>query len=208
MSILNLEGAHENELVATGEFNLHAPRTAVMLPSGQRVVLPTELLLHAVETHIPATDVALASTQDEVLRARTENASTASMPAVTGERSEDRVIPLTEEQLIVGKREVETGRVRLRRETEEILQTVQVPLTESHWEIEHVTIEQMVDGQPEIRRVGETMIFPLVEERLVVKRELWLKEEVHVRKVSSTVEKSAEFALKRDVLREEHAEAV
>ena len=47
MSILNLEGAYENELSTAGEFNPQAPKTAFMLPSGQRVVLPTEVLLAA-----------------------------------------------------------------------------------------------------------------------------------------------------------------
>jgi stress response protein YsnF len=64
----------------------------------------------------------------------------------------------------------------------------------------------VVPERPEMRQVGEVTIFPLVEERLVVTRELFLREEVHVRKVTSVVEKSAQFPLKRDVLVETRTE--
>ena len=117
-----------------------------------------------------------------------------------------QVIPLVEEQMLVGKTLVETGRVRVRRETEEHVQTVSVPLSEVRWEVERLPIEQIVEAQPAIRQVGETIIFPLVEERLVVKRELWLREEIHLRKVTSVVEKTADFPVRRDVLVEERTE--
>lgn len=194
MSILKLEGAYENELAATGEFNAQAPRTALMLPNGQRVVLPTEVLLAGLGVtprHEP----------EETYAGRP-------MPVADDDgKTTEAVIPLVEERIEVGKREVETARVRLRRETEEHVQTVSVALANVSWDVEHVPIDQVVETQPEIRQVGDTIIFPLVEEPMVVKRELWLREEVHVRKVTSTVEKTAEFPVKRDVLvesREEH----
>lgn len=200
MSILNLEGAHENELVASGEFNLRAARTAFTLPNGQRVVVPTELLVHGLEGTNPPVE----SVQERESGHR--DIMTATGPTEPAQdATKDKIIPLVEEQMQVFTREVETGRVRLRRDTQEQVQTVSVPLTEIHWEVEHVAVGQVVDAQPEVRRVGETMIFPLVEERLVVKRELWLREEVHVRRVSSTTEKSADFAVKRDVLIEERS---
>ena len=185
MSILNLEGAHENELAATGEFNPLAPRTALMLPSGQRVVLPTEVLLAALGVNGP----------------RGEEVPVE--PERVAEAGGETVIPLVAEQIHVEKRVVETGRVKLRRETEEHVERVSVPLTSVTWEVEHVTVNAPVETAPEVRQVGETLIFSLVEERMVVKRELWLREEVHVRKVTSVVEKSAEFPVKRDVLVEE-----
>lgn len=212
MSILQLEGAHENELAATGEFHPNAPKTALRLPSGQRIVLPTEVLLAAMGR---AEGTAENGERPEAIQARMD----AARADVTAEGSRERsaiatdaagenreqVIPLVEEQLVVGKTEVETGRVKVRRETEEYVQTVNVPLTDVRWEVEHVPVDQRVDAQPEMRQVGDTIIFPLVEERLVVTRELWLREEVHVRRIKSTVEKSADFSLKRDVLVEERS---
>lgn len=201
MSILNLEGAYENELAATGEFNPQAPKTALMLPGGQRLVLPTEVLLQALQ----AGDVVAHKGEAPVPVA--DGAGVAAADVARHQDVGEQVIPLVEEQMVVGKAVVETGRVRVRRETEEVVQKVSVPLANVSWEVEHVPVEQLVEAQPEIRQVGETTIFPLVEERVVVKRELWLREEVHVRKVVSTVEKSAEFPVKRDRLVEEHLEA-
>lgn len=195
MSILHLEGAYENELKATGEFHANAPRTVLLLPSGERLVLPTELLLQAAEVRsaVPPTG----ADETRQLDGGTSSAVDSGIPG------SDTVIPLIAEELQVGKAEVETGRVRLRRETEERTQTVSVPLTQVSWEVEHVPIERVVETPPEMRQVGDTVIFALVEERMVVHRELWLREEVHVRRVKTVVEKSADFAVKRDVLVEE-----
>lgn len=197
MSILHLEGAYENELAATGEFNPQAPKTALMMPSGQRIVLPTEVLLEALGS-VRAVGTEPAA---EDLRAGFPDATVErqSAPGAT-------VIPLVEEQLQVSKTQVETARVRYRRETEERTETVSVPLADVRWEVEHVPVGRVVEAQPEIRQVGDTIVFPLVEERLVVKRELWLSEEVHVHKVKTVVEKSAEFPVRHDVLVEERSE--
>lgn len=216
MSILQLEGAYENELAATGEFNPHAPKTALRLPSGERLVLPTEVLLAAMgrvsgapaEGEAPSAEIRARMEEARATEAAAEGSrERAQVSPVASARgvAQEQVIPLVEEQMVVGKTEVETGRVKVRRETEEYVQTVSVPLTDVRWEVEHVAINQRVDAQPEMRQVGETIIFPLVEERLVVNRELWLREEVHVRRVKSTVEKSADFSLKRDLLVEERS---
>ena len=47
-------------------------------------------------------------------------------------------------------------------------------------EIERVAIDRQIDTAPEIRNEGETMIIPIVEERLVVEKRLFLREEIHV----------------------------
>ncbi len=212
MSILQLEGAYENELAATGDFNPQAPKTALLLPSGQRVVLPTDVLLQALAgqpvSNAGASNASAsnASTGNAMPQDAQESRTGGGFETGSTQRTAtagETVIPLIAEQMLVGKTEVETGRVRLRRDTQEEVQTVSVPLSNVTWEIEHVPVDQAVETQPEIRQVGETIIFPLVEERLVVKRELWLREEVHVRKTTSVIEKSADFTVKRDVLIED-----
>ena len=220
MSILHLEGAHQNELAATGEFNPQAPTTVLTLPSGRRIVVPTDFLLNTPAQPPRAADrdheTDLRDRAGEVALQNGRTSRTESLDPVqpldsvqpTAEHAVgETVIPLVAEEMQVSKTQVETGRLHLRRETEEHVQTVSVPLANVGWEVEHVPVEQVVDAQPEIRQVGETIIFPLVEERMVVKRELWLREEIHVRKVTSVVEKSADFPVKRDVLVERRTEA-
>ena len=51
-------------------------------------------------------------------------------------------------------------------------------------EIERVPIDRTVDVVPPIRQEGDITIIPVVEEIVVVERQLVLKEEVRVRRVS------------------------
>lgn len=69
--------------------------------------------------------------------------------------SEQAVIPLLEEELVVSKRVVDTGIVRLHKQTEERSETVAVPLTRVEWQVNHVPINQVVMEQPPIRQEGE-----------------------------------------------------
>ena len=59
-------------------------------------------------------------------------------------------------------------------------------LTSERVEIETIPMNLQIDAVPEVRQEGDTTIVPVVEERLVVKRQLLLKEEVRIRRVRST----------------------
>ncbi len=97
------------------------------------------------------------------------------------ERIKDEItIPLMEEHLQVGTRTVETGVVTLRKRVEEYQETLDVPLAARTFDIERVVLNRPVDKAPEVRVEGETTIYSLVEEQLVMTRQLILKEEVRV----------------------------
>lgn len=89
-------------------------------------------------------------------------------------------IPVIEEELTLQRREVETGRVRVRTVTEERVESASDRLLHSDVEVERVSIGREVDQLPTIREEGELLIVPVVEERLV--KRLFLVEEVHVRR--------------------------
>lgn len=96
------------------------------------------------------------------------------------------VIPVVEEQLEIGKREVETGRLRLQKRVSELEQTVDEPLFADEITIERVSINRFID-EPTPRRIevedeGETTVIPLFEERIVVQKRLFLREEVRITK--------------------------
>ena len=95
---------------------------------------------------------------------------------------ETAVIPIAEERLIVSKRPVER-RVRVRTVTEEIPGRFTEELHGQRVEVQHVAVERELDGYPEIRTEGDLTIIPVVEERLIVEKRLFLVEEVHVRRV-------------------------
>lgn len=100
------------------------------------------------------------------------------------------VIPVVEEEAVVRKRAVETGRVRIHSRVEEREAWVRETLVREGVEIERIPINREVDRIPDVRREGETLIVPVVEEVVVVEKRLMLVEEVrvHRRRESSPVD--------------------
>ena len=93
---------------------------------------------------------------------------------------------LSENSFAVTKRTVETGRVQVARVAHEREQLIDELLAQQTAEIERVRIGQHVDTMPAVREEGDTIVIPIVEEVFVIERRLFLKEEVRVRRVSST----------------------
>ena len=106
------------------------------------------------------------------------------------ERASDRVgetvVPLLAEEVSVGKRVVETGRVQVTRVTHEREQLIDELLAHETVEIDRTPIGRQIDAMPAVRDDGDTIVIPIVEEVLVIERRLLLKEEVRVRRVRST----------------------
>jgi stress response protein YsnF len=95
--------------------------------------------------------------------------------------SDDRVtLPVVEERAEVGKRVVETARVRIRKRVE----TREEPLELTAWrdevQVEHVAVGRVVDSAPPVRHEGNVTIVPVLEEVVVTVRQLVLKEELHI----------------------------
>lgn len=93
-----------------------------------------------------------------------------------------QTIPVVEEELKIGKREVETGRVRIRTVTREHEQAIDQALASVAVDVERVAIDREVHETPEVYDDGETLVIPVVEERLVVEKRLFLREEIHIRR--------------------------
>jgi stress response protein YsnF len=93
------------------------------------------------------------------------------------------VVPLFEEKVSIGKRQIVTGRARIAIVTSEREELVDELLRREHVEIERMPVGRFVDHAPEVRQEGDTLIVPVMEEVLVVERRLLLKEEVRVRRV-------------------------
>lgn len=92
-------------------------------------------------------------------------------------------ISLVEEQVSVTKQAVLTGRVRIATQTETIEQRLPAELSSEEIEVVRVPVDRRVDAMPQMITEGDLTIIPVVEERLVVTRELYLREEVHVRRI-------------------------
>ena len=106
-------------------------------------------------------------------------------------------IELAEETISVGKRRIETGRVRVRIRTESEETQAYALLLDQDVEISRIPIGRDVTDIPAVRQEGDVTIYPVLEEVLVVEKRLVLKEEVHVRRVVTQTEVSQPVMLRR-----------
>jgi uncharacterized protein (TIGR02271 family) len=98
-------------------------------------------------------------------------------------------IPLVEERLEVGKRQVESGRVKVRVAVDKRDEMVPAELAHDEVEIRRVPRNIALSELPGVRLEGDTTIIPVVEEQLVVEKRLVLVEEIHVvRRTRTAVE--------------------
>lgn len=116
---------------------------------------------------------------------------------VTGAKTS---VPVVEEQIQVGSHEVTTGRVILSKKVEERDELVDVPLLAENYRIERVPLNLTVDAPPGVRRVGDTTIIPVIEEIAVVKKQLVLREELHITRVRNEVRRPQRVTLKRETI--------
>ena len=109
---------------------------------------------------------------------------------MTGVEPTETVVPVVEETLSIGKRAVETGRVRVALTTDTVEEVLRETLRTRRAEIERRPVGRTVTEVPRLRQEGDVLIVPVVEEVLVVEKRLVLKEEVllHLTETETPVE--------------------
>jgi uncharacterized protein (TIGR02271 family) len=105
--------------------------------------------------------------------------------------SQTTSLPVIEEELRVGIRKDETGKLRIVKNVHEEDVIVSGPVYNEDVDIERVPLNQFVDAPPQVRHEGDTMIIPVVKEEVIVQTRLVLVEEVRITKrvTQRTVEK-------------------
>jgi uncharacterized protein (TIGR02271 family) len=102
-----------------------------------------------------------------------------------------QTLPLMEEHLRVGKRKVETGRVRVSTRTEERQQPVREQLLHEEVDVERVTVECFSETEPTMRQEEDVLIVPVFEEvlvrRFLIREELRVTRKRHVAEVNDVV---------------------
>lgn len=112
------------------------------------------------------------------------------------DNASDVRIPLVEERLVTSKREVETGRVRVRTLVEEQETIVRETLRHATVEVERVPVDREIDEIPAIREEDGVTVIPVVREVLMVEKKLILVEEIRLRRCTQTEEYAQPVLLK------------
>ena len=119
----------------------------------------------------------------------------------------DETIQLLEETLHVSKREVVTGTVRVATRTDVRVEVAVVALDRGIVEGTRVPVDRLVDAAPGVRTEGDVTIVPVLEERFVVVKQLYLKEELHIRHRVETAVEHVPVALRRQTATVERVDA-
>ena len=121
----------------------------------------------------------------------------------------DAVIPVVAETLVVDKRTVDSGRgVRVHKRIHEDVVVVDETVHSDALDIERVPVGRTVESHPTVRHEGDTMIVPVVEERVVTRVELVLVEEIRITRRRETRPFREEVVLRReDVVVERFSDA-
>ncbi len=160
-------------VVGSGSLDSRHEYTELHLPDGSFVRVRTALLQPAIDTGL-------------------------SQPTPDSTQPDDIVIPVSEEQVVVGKRTVTTGKVRLHKTVQEYEEVLNESLAVRTFDVERVVLNQPVEAAPSIRQEGETTVYPLVEERLILTKQLVLREELRVTRRDTERSESLTVRLRRE----------
>lgn len=108
------------------------------------------------------------------------------------------VLPVTQEDLTVGKQRVETGSVKIHKSVQERVEVVDEALQSEEVDVERVTINRPIDEPPAVRHEGDILIIPLLEEVLFVEKRLVLREEIRIKKVQKEIRAPQQVTLRQE----------
>ncbi len=115
-----------------------------------------------------------------------------------GSLADEAVVPVVEETAVVRKERVVTETVRLRKRVREEEEVLDVPVQTEAIEVERVPVGRWLDAPAEVRREGDTTVYPVVEEVLAVEKRLRLVEEVRVTRRHETRRAQERVGLRRE----------
>ena len=114
---------------------------------------------------------------------------------------EDRaqVIPVVREQVTVGKKLVETGKVRISKKVSEDQTSVSIPLMREEYDVQRVPVNQVVDTPPPAMRYeGDTAIIPVLREVMVVQKRYEITEEIRITKRRTESTDTQQVSLRKE----------
>ena len=109
---------------------------------------------------------------------------------------ENFVIPVMNEEAVVHKRQENTGTLRVRKVVHQVNEPVSADGYREVIETTRVPVNQVVQAVEAPRQVGNVLVIPVYEERLI--KQLVLLEEIHVTRQRVAFEHSTSTSLRRE----------
>lgn len=123
----------------------------------------------------------------------------ADAPRVSEPATDHKRVTRAEERLVPHVRDVEAGRVVVRRRTVEEQSEVKIQLRHDELEMERVPADRPLDaGEQPITERGEETVVLVVEERLEVCKVPWVVEEIHLRRGIRTEEQTVSDSVRKE----------
>ena len=124
-----------------------------------------------------------------------------------GDAERSVVVPVVAEEVRVGKRTVETGRLRVTKVVQEREEVIDQPLLKTSVVVERVPINQYVAKAPAVREEEDTLVIPMIEEVIVVEKRLMLREELRIRRQQVNTRHPQTVTVRREEVRVDRLKA-
>jgi uncharacterized protein (TIGR02271 family) len=106
------------------------------------------------------------------------------------------VLPVLQEEARIGKRVVETGKVRVRKLVRERMVALDTALERDDVVVERIAVGRLVSEPPQSRHEGDVLVIPVVEEVLVTG--LRLVEEIRITRRRHVARQAVKVPLRRE----------
>jgi uncharacterized protein (TIGR02271 family) len=162
----------------------------------------SDALLHVAAGQVDRVDgdgtVRLRATRAEAERLAGEaGGAAAGLAVVVGAAGEQLRVPVRAERLTADVRPVELGELRVHTRVDEAEETVRRVVERDELDVERVPVNRPLEAPVAQRTEGEWLVIPVMEEVLVVRTQLMLKEELRVRTRRVTAEQEVRQTVRR-----------
>ena len=113
-------------------------------------------------------------------------------------------LPVVEETVHIGKKTIETGKVKISKTVNVDTETVNLLKVQDEVQIERISINEFVQTPPPpLRYEGNIIIIPVLQEVMVTEKRLLLIEEVRITKRKVESKESQEVVLRKEEIKVE-----
>jgi uncharacterized protein (TIGR02271 family) len=126
---------------------------------------------------------------------------------IDNNKNASSLIPVMQEEVNIGKKIIEKGRVKISKVVKEESEVLNLPTISEQVHIRRIPVNKIIENTPEsVRYEGNTMIISVLQEVTVVEKKLLLVEEIHLTKTSVSSEETKEITLRREEINIERSD--